>query len=179
MDIISILTLTIVMIVIIILLASAIRIAMEYQRGVIFRLGRYVGMRGPGLYFLIPILERATTVSLRVETYEINKQEMITKDSISLVIDAVVFFRVKTASDAIIQVENYRNAIEQFSLTALRSAIGSSPLDDVLSEREKVSEEARSMLDEVTERWGVEAQRVEIKQVELPESMKRKAPGPG
>lgn len=156
-----------------ILLLLTVRIAMEYERGVIFRLGRYVGTRGPGLYFLIPLIETATTVNMRLETYVIDKQEMLTKDSISLVVSAVVFFLVKEAKSAIIEVDNYRNAIEQFSLTALRSAIGESQLDAILGERKKVSDAARTMLDEVTETWGVESQRVEIKQVELPEGMKR------
>jgi regulator of protease activity HflC (stomatin/prohibitin superfamily) len=159
--------------VVILLLALTVRIAMEYERGVVFRLGRYASTRGPGLYFLIPLIERAKKVSLRVETYEIDSQEMITRDSISLMLSAVVFFRVKEPRAAIIEVDDYYDAIEQFSLSVLRSAIGTSALDEVLANRDTVTERARLMLDEVTEHWGVEAQRVEIKQIELPDSMKR------
>lgn len=155
------------------ILAGAIRIAMEYERGVLFRLGRFHAIRGPGLYFKIPLVDQVSTVSLRVETNEIAQQEMITKDSISLLLSAVVFFRVKDPRAALIEVDDYYEAIDQFSLTTLRNVIGGSTLDEVLSDRDKVTDSARKMLDEVTEKWGVEAQRVEIKQIELPDSMKR------
>jgi regulator of protease activity HflC (stomatin/prohibitin superfamily) len=154
-------------------LRGSVRIAMEYERGVLFRLGRFRAVKGPGLYFKIPLIDRAETVSLQIETNEITQQEMITKDSISLMLSAVVFFRVKDPQAALIEVEDFRDAIDQFSLTTLRNVIGSSTLDEVLSDRDKVTATARQMLDEVTEKWGVEAQRVEIKQIELPDSMKR------
>lgn len=154
-------------------LVRSVRVAFEYQRGVLFRLGRFHAIKGPGIYFKLPFIDYVTTLSLRVVTNEIAQQEMITKDSISLMVSAVVFFRVKDPKAALIEVANYREAIDQFSLTTLRNVIGSSTLDEVLSEREKVTDMARTMLDEVTEKWGVEAQRVEIKQIELPDSMKR------
>jgi regulator of protease activity HflC (stomatin/prohibitin superfamily) len=155
------------------LLAAAIRIAMEYERGVVFRLGRFHRLAGPGLYFLIPLIDSRQTVSLRIDTNEITRQEMITKDSISLMISAVVWFRVKDPRAAIIDVEDYIDAIDQFSLTTLRNVVGASTLDEILSERDQVAVRARAMLDEVTEKWGVESQRVEIKQIELPDTMKR------
>jgi regulator of protease activity HflC (stomatin/prohibitin superfamily) len=154
-------------------LIGSIRIAMEYQRGVLFRLGRFSSVRGPGLYFKFPLIDKVETISLQVETNEISQQEMITRDSISLMLSAVVFFRVKDPRAAVIEVEDYYEAIDQFALTTLRNVIGASTLDEVLSERDKVTELARKMLDEVTEKWGVEAQRVEIKQIELPDTMKR------
>ena len=157
----------------ILLVWQACRIAMEYERGVLFRLGRFHAIRGPGLYFKIPFIDTVDTVSLQIETNEIAHQEMITKDSISLMLSAVVFFRVKDPRAALIEVDDYHEAIDQFSLTTLRNVIGASTLDEVLSERDKVTAAARQMLDEVTEKWGVEAQRVEIKQIELPDSMKR------
>lgn len=157
----------------IVLTRATVRIAMEYQRGIVFRFGRYNVTRGPGLFFLIPWVDRVIKMDLRVQTNEIENQEMITKDSISLVVSAVVFFRVRDPKNALIEVEDYLDAIDQYSLTSLRSVIGSSTLDQVLGERERVANEARKLLDEVTEPWGVESQRVEIRQIELPENMKR------
>jgi regulator of protease activity HflC (stomatin/prohibitin superfamily) len=151
----------------------SVRIAMEYERGVVFRLGRFTAVRGPGLYFLIPLIDVARTVSLLVETNEIDQQEMITRDSISLLLSAVIFYRIVDARAAVIEVRNFVNAVDQFSLTTLRNVVGSCTLDDVLTDRVEVTERARKILDEVTERWGVEIQRVEIKQIELPEAMKR------
>jgi regulator of protease activity HflC (stomatin/prohibitin superfamily) len=162
-----------IIVLIVILLANSIKVAMEYQRGVLFRLGRFHKIKGPGIYLKLPIIDIVRTVSLRIETNEISQQEMITKDSISLLLSAVVFFKVTNPQAAIIEVQDYRNAIDQYSLTTLRNVIGASSLDEVLSDREKVADSARLMLDEVTEKWGIEAQRVEIKQIELPDTMKR------
>lgn len=153
--------------------AASIRVAMEYQRAVVFRLGRFIGVRGPGLYFLIPLIDIARTVSLRVETNEIDQQEMITRDSISLLLSAVIFYRIVDARASVIEVRNLVNAVDQFSLTTLRNVVGACTLDEVLTNREAVTERARKILDEVAERWGVEIERVEIKQIELPEAMKR------
>ena len=152
---------------------ASVRIAMEYERSIVFRLGRFAGVRGPGLYFLIPLIEVSRRVSLRVETNEIDQQEMITKDSISLLLSAMIFYRIVDARASVIEVRNLVNAVDQFSLTTLRNVVGSCSLDEVLTSREAVTERARKILDEVTENWGVEIQRVEIKQIELPESMKR------
>lgn len=146
---------------------------MEYERAIVFRLGRFQRIAGPGLYLLIPIIDQKLTVNMRIDTNEIKQQEMITKDSISLVLSAVVWFRVKDPKAAIIDVEDYMDAIDQFSLTTLRNVVGASTLDEILSDRDQVSARARVMLDEVTEKWGVESQRVEIKEIELPETMKR------
>jgi regulator of protease activity HflC (stomatin/prohibitin superfamily) len=157
----------------VVILAASIRIAMEYERGVVFRLGRYNGVRGPGLYFLIPLIEISRSVSLRVETNEIDQQEMITRDSISLLLSAVIFYRIVDARASVIEVRDLVNAVDQFSLTTLRNVVGSCSLDEVLTNREAVTDRARKILDEVAEHWGVEIQRVEIKQIELPESMKR------
>jgi regulator of protease activity HflC (stomatin/prohibitin superfamily) len=153
--------------------AASIRIAMEYERGVVFRLGRFVGVRGPGLYFLIPLIEISRNVSLRVETNEIDQQEMITRDSISLLLSAVIFYRIVDSRASVIEVRDLVSAVDQFSLTTLRNVVGSCSLDEVLTNREAVTDRARKILDEVAEHWGVEIQRVEIKQIELPESMKR------
>lgn len=155
------------------LAAASIRIAMEYERGVVFRLGRFNAVRGPGLYFLIPLIDLSRKVSLRVETNEIDQQEMITRDSISLLLSAVIFYRIVDARASVIEVRNLVNAVDQFSLTTLRNVVGACSLDEVLTNREAVTDRARKILDEVAEHWGVEIQRVEIKQIELPESMKR------
>ena len=159
--------------VLVVVCAASIRIAMEYERGVVFRLGRFAGVRGPGLYFLIPLIEISRRVSLRVETNEIDQQEMITRDSISLLLSAVIFYRIVDARASVIEVRNLVNAVDQFSLTTLRNVVGACSLDEVLTNREAVTDRARKILDEVAEHWGVEIQRVEIKQIELPESMKR------
>jgi len=161
------------LVVLIVIGITATRIAMEYERGVVFRLGRFHAVRGPGIYFVIPLVDLSRKVSLRVETNEIDQQEMITRDSISLLLSAVIFYRIVDARAAVIEVRNVVAAVDQFSLTTLRNVVGSCTLDDVLTDREAVTERARKILDEVTEHWGVEIQRVEIKQIELPESMKR------
>jgi regulator of protease activity HflC (stomatin/prohibitin superfamily) len=153
--------------------AASVRIAMEYERGVVFRLGRFNAVRGPGLYFLIPLIDISQVVSLQVETNEIDQQEMITRDSISLLLSAVIFYRVVDPRASVIEVRDLVNAVDQFSLTTLRNVVGACSLDEVLTNREAVTERARKILDEVAEHWGVEIQRVEIKQIELPESMKR------
>lgn len=165
--------LLIVLVAVVVLGIASIRIAMEYERGVVFRLGRFNAVRGPGLYFLIPLFEVSRTVSLRVETNEIDQQEMITRDSISLLLSAVIFYRIVDARASVLEVRNLVNAVDQFSLTTLRNVVGSCSLDEVLTNREAATERARKILDEVAENWGVEIQRVEIKQIELPESMKR------
>lgn len=163
----------IVAVVLVLLGIASTRVAMEYERAVVFRLGRFTAVRGPGLYFLIPLVDVGRRVSLRIETNEIDQQEMITRDSISLLLSAVIFYRIVDARAAVIEVRNFVNAVDQFSLTTLRNVVGACTLDDLLTDRDTVTERARTILDEVTERWGVEIQRVEIKQIELPESMKR------
>lgn len=151
----------------------SLRRAFEYERGVVFRLGRYLAIRGPGLYFLIPFVDTAKTTDLRLVTNEIDDQEMITRDSISLLLSAVVFYRVTDPKAATIEVRAYGEAIDQFSLTTMRNVVGACSLDEVLSERQQVADRARKMLDEVTEKWGVQVEHVELKKIELPDSMKR------
>src|SRR5712692_9929196 len=124
---------------------ASIRIAMEYERGVVFRLGRFNAVRGPGLYFLIPLIDISRKVSLRVETNEIDQQEMITRDSISLLLSAVIFYRIVDARASVIEVRDLVNAVDQFSLTTLRNVVGACSLDEVLTSREAVTERARKI----------------------------------
>jgi regulator of protease activity HflC (stomatin/prohibitin superfamily) len=155
------------------LLSSAIKIVQEYERGVIFRLGRLVGAKGPGLFFIIPIVDRMVKVDLRVVTLEIPSQEAITKDNVTVKVNAVAFFRVVDPSDAIVQVEDFRKATWQIAQTTLRSVLGQSVLDELLTHREAINERLQQIIDEQTEPWGIKVSIVEVKDVELPETMKR------
>jgi regulator of protease activity HflC (stomatin/prohibitin superfamily) len=155
------------------LLSSAIKIVQEYERGVIFRLGRLVGAKGPGLFFIIPFVDRMVKVDLRVVTLDIPSQEAITKDNVTLKVNAVAYFRVVDPSDAIVQVEDYRKATWQIAQTTLRSVLGQSELDQLLTHREGINEKLTQIIDEQTEPWGIKVSIVEVKDVELPESMKR------
>ena len=159
--------------VIFILLIMSVRIANEYERGVIFRLGRLVGTRGPGLYLLIPFAERQTLIDQRVVTAAVEKQDAITKDNVPIKVDAVVWFRVIDPAKSVVQVLNVYSAVTQISLTTLRNIIGRHSLDDVLKEKDKLSEEMRTNIDNVTEPWGVQVQIVEMKDVVIPQSMQR------
>ncbi len=160
-------------IVAIIILTSAIKVIQEYERGVIFRLGRYVGLRGPGLIFLIPFIERRWKVDLRVVTMDVPSQEAITRDNVTLKVDAVVYFRVVNASDAVLKIENYMKATSLLAQTTLRNVVGQSELDDVLARREKLNERLQQMIDEGTEPWGIKVSMVEVRDVQLPETMQR------
>jgi regulator of protease activity HflC (stomatin/prohibitin superfamily) len=155
------------------LLSSAVKIVQEYERGVIFRLGRLVGAKGPGLFFIIPIVDRMVKVDLRVVTLEIPSQEAITKDNVTVKVNAVAFFRVVDPSDAIVQVEDFRKATWQIAQTTLRSVLGQSALDELLTHREAINERLQQIIDEQTEPWGIKVSIVEVKDVELPETMKR------
>lgn len=159
--------------VVIVIASAAIKIAQEYERGVIFRLGKYTGVRGPGLYVIIPFIERSQKVDLRVVTLDIPSQEAITKDNVTVKVNAVVYFRVVAPEDAVIKVYDYRYATSQISQTTLRSVIGESELDDVLAEREKLNQQLQKIIDEQTDPWGVKVSVVEIKEVELPPTMVR------
>ncbi len=163
----------IVIILVIALLSSAIKIVQEYERGVIFRLGRFVGVKGPGLFFIIPIVDRMVKVDLRVITLDVPSQEAITRDNVTVKVNAVAYFRVVDPAAAIINVENYKRATSQISQTTLRNVIGQSELDDILAHREKINQELRRIIDEATEPWGVRVEIVEIKDVELPPGMQR------
>ena len=163
----------IVVIVLLGLLSSAIKIVQEYERGVIFRLGRLVGAKGPGLFFIIPIVDRMVKVDLRVVTLDFPSQEAITKDNVTVTVNAVAYFRVVDPSDAIVQVEDYMKATWQIAQTTLRSVLGQSELDELLVNREEINHKLQQIIDEQTEPWGIKVSIVEVKDVELAESMKR------
>ena len=160
-------------IVVIILLSAAIKIVKEYERGVVFRLGRYVGIRGPGLIFLIPFIETMTKVDLRVVTMDVPTQECITMDTVTVKVDAVVYFRVMKPEDAILNVEQYMRATSLLSQTTLRNVVGQSELEDLLAHRDKINEKLQTLIDEGTEPWGIKVSMEEVRDVELPDSMQR------
>jgi regulator of protease activity HflC (stomatin/prohibitin superfamily) len=155
------------------ILASAIRILNEYERGVIFRLGRSIGIKGPGLILLIPIVDRMVKVSLRTVVFDVPTQDIITRDNVSMQVNAVVYFRVIEPQRAIIEVENYLFATSQLSQTTLRSVLGQVDLDELLSKRDKINDELQTIIDQQTEPWGIKVSLVEIKHVDLPQEMKR------
>lgn len=154
-------------------LASAIKIVKEYERAVIFRLGRVVGARGPGLFFIIPIFEKAYIVDLRTQVLDVPVQETITRDNVPVRVNAVVYFRVVDPVKAVTQVKNYIMATSQISQTTLRSVIGQAHLDELLSARDKLNMELQKIIDEATDPWGIKVSTVEIKDVELPSGMQR------
>lgn len=160
---------------VIILLANMIRVLREYERGVVFRLGRIVpgGVRGPGLILLIPIIEKMVKVSLRTVVLDVPPQDIITVDNVSVKVNAVVYFRVIAPEKAVIDVENYLFATSQISQTTLRSVLGQSELDDLLSEREKINHKLQEIIDSHTDPWGIKVSNVEVKQVDLPQEMQR------
>ena len=159
----------------IILLASAVRILREYERGVVFRLGRLVGgaARGPGLVLLIPLIDRMVRVSLRTVVLDVPPQDIITRDNVSVKVNAVVYFRVMQPNKAIVEVENFLFATSQISQTTLRSVLGQSELDDLLSQREKINLKLQQIIDSHTDPWGVKVSNVEVKQIDLPQEMQR------
>ena len=154
-------------------LSTAIKVVQEYERGVVFRLGRLVGARGPGLFLIIPIIDRMVKVDLRVVTLDIPSQEAITKDNVTVKVNAVAYFRVVDPSAAIVRVEDYRKATWQIAQTSLRSVLGQSELDDLLAHRDAINSRLQQIIDEGTESWGIKVSVVEVKDVELPETMKR------
>lgn len=157
----------------IIILAAAIRIVNEYERGVVFRLGRFVGVRGPGLIFLIPFIERMVKIDLRVVTMDVPTQECITMDTVTVKVDAVVYFRVMKPEDAVLNVEQYIRAASLLSQTTLRNVVGQSDLEDLLAHRDKINEKLQSLIDEGTEPWGIKVSMVEVRDVQLPDTMQR------
>lgn len=162
-----------VLIVAILFLVSGIKIIKEYERGVILRLGRLVGTRGPGIIYVIPFIETIERVSLRVITLDVPAQEVMTRDNVPVEVNAVVYFRVEKPEDAIIQINNYHMATSQIAQTTLRSVLGQSELDELLAEREQINQELQQIIDEQTDPWGVKVTAVEVKNVELPDSMQR------
>ncbi len=157
----------------ILILSNAIRILREYERGVVFRLGRLIGEKGPGLVFLIPMIDKMVKVSLRTVVLDIPPQDVITKDNVSLKVNAVVYFRVINAANAFVKVENYLFATSQLSQTTLRSILGQSELDDLLAQRDKINQQLQKIIDEHTEPWGIKVSNVEVKQIDLPPEMQR------
>ncbi len=155
------------------ILANSIRVLNEYERGVIFRLGRAIGAKGPGLIILIPVIDKMAKVDLRTVTMDVPPQEVITRDNVSVKVNAVVYFRVMDPMKAILAVENYLYATSQLAQTTLRSVCGQGEMDDLLSEREKINKQIQEILDKQTEPWGVKVSTVEIKGIDLPDEMKR------
>lgn len=160
-------------IILIVILVSAIKIANEYERGVIFRLGRLVNTRGPGLFFLIPVIEKMVMVDLRVVTLDVPPQDVITKDNIPIKIDAVLYFKISDPARSVVAVENFMKATSQIAQTSLRGLAGQAAFDEILAERESINHRLHKIIDEATDPWGIKVVAVEIKHVEVPEAMQR------
>jgi regulator of protease activity HflC (stomatin/prohibitin superfamily) len=155
------------------LLPSAVRVLREYERGVVFRLGKLIGAKGPGLVLLIPIVDRMVRMDLRVVTIDVSKQEVMTRDNVPVTVDAVVYFRVMDPEAAVIKVENFLKATSLIAQTTLRSVLGQAELDELLSQREKINLTLQTIIDRQTDPWGIKVTAVEVKDVALPEGMKR------
>ena len=160
-------------IVILIILPQSVKVCREYERGVIFRLGRFSGIRGPGLFLIIPIIDKMVRVDLRIITMDVPSQDVITKDNVPVKVDAVLYFKVADPGRATIEVENFLMATSQNSQTSLRGVVGASEFDELLSEREKLNNKLHSIIDAATDPWGVKVTAVEIKHVEIPDAMHR------
>jgi regulator of protease activity HflC (stomatin/prohibitin superfamily) len=156
-----------------IFLPQAVRILREYERGVVFRLGKLIGAKGPGVVLLIPIVDRLVRMDLRVVTIDVAKQEIMTKDNVPVTVDAVVYFRVINPTDAVVKVENFWKATSLIAQTTLRSVLGQASLDDLLAQRDAINQKLQEIIDRQTEPWGVKVTAVEIRDVSLPDSMKR------
>ena len=156
-----------------IILSSAVKICREYERGVIFRLGRLVGARGPGIFLIIPGVEKMVRITLRTVVLDVPPQDVITKDNVSIKVNAVIYFRVMSPQDAVVQVEDYLYATGQLAQTTLRSIVGQAELDEILAEREKINHRLQSILDRSTDPWGIKVSMVEIKHIDLPQEMQR------
>ena len=155
------------------ILPQAVRILREYERGVIFRLGKLQGAKGPGLIFLIPFVDKMVKMDLRVVTIDVPKQEVMTKDNVPATVDAVIYFRVVDPNAAVVKVENFWKATSLIAQTTLRSVLGQSPLDDLLAQRDIINQKLQEIIDKQTEPWGIKVTAVEVKDVALPDSMKR------
>lgn len=158
---------------ILLFLLSGIRIIQEYQRSVIFRLGRYVGMRGPGLILLIPMLERQKVIDIRTQTVDVERQETMTRDNVTIKINAVLWYQIREPDKSILKVSNIEQAVYQVALTSMRNVIGQHELDEVLKERDIINRKVKKIVDEVTDPWGILVNLVEMKDVEIPISMQR------
>jgi regulator of protease activity HflC (stomatin/prohibitin superfamily) len=155
------------------LIGSAVRVLFEYERGVVFRLGRYAGVKGPGLRFIVPVVDKLIKVSMRTVVMDVPPQDVITKDNVSVKVNAVLYFRVVESEKALIQVENYLYATSQLAQTTLRSVLGQSELDELLAHRDKINQELQVILDRQTDAWGVKVSNVEVKHIDLPSEMQR------
>ncbi|MGI8952433.1 MAG: slipin family protein [Chitinophagaceae bacterium] len=165
--------LIVIIIFVLIIFANAIRILREYERGVIFRLGRLIAIKGPGLILLIPFIDKMVKVSLRTVVMDVPPQDVITQDNVSIKVNAVIYFRVIQPQKAIVEVENFLMATSQLSQTTLRSVLGQSELDDLLSQRDKINQKLQQIIDASTESWGIKVSNVEVKQIDLPQEMQR------
>lgn len=163
----------VVVIALVALLSAAVKITREYERGIVFRLGRLLRAKGPGVIFLIPIVDRMIKIDLRVVTLDVPRQEMMTRDNVSVTVDAVVYFRVVDPENAIVKVENFAKATFLLAQTTLRSVLGQHELDELLSQRDRINQQLQHVIDEGTEPWGIKVALVEVRDVVLPESMKR------
>jgi len=161
------------LLVVLVILSQAIKIVREYERAVIFRLGRFSGVKGPGIFFLIPIVDRTIQLDLRVVTIDVAKQVVITRDNVSVDVDAVIYYRVVEPSKAVIQVENYKTATSLLAQTTLRDVLGQIDLDDLLSKREELNKKLQEILDRHTDPWGIKVVGVTLRDVSLPDSMMR------
>ena len=174
MDVGTLVVMGVVVVLLLIIVFSSLRIANEYERGVVFRLGRLIPLKGPGLFFIIPFgIDRLVKIDLRVITLEVPPQEVITNDNVTAKVNAVIYFQVVDAQRAVTQVLNYINATSQIAQTTLRAALGQATLDELLANREKINQNLQKIIDEQTEPWGIKVAVVEIKDVELPQSMQR------
>jgi len=160
-------------IVVFFILLSGLKLIKEYERAVIFRLGRFQGIKGPGLFFIVPLMDQAQIVDQRTLVIDVPRQEAITRDNVPAVVNAAVFYSVEDPGKAVIRVENYRYAVSQIAQTTLRSVIGSVDLDDLLSQRDKINAKILTILDEASDAWGIDVSKVEIKDLEVPDNMKR------
>jgi regulator of protease activity HflC (stomatin/prohibitin superfamily) len=158
---------------VVIILANSVRVLREYERGVIFRIGRLIAVKGPGLILLFPIIDKMVKVSLRTVVMDVPPQDVITQDNVSIKVNAVIYFRVVQPNKAIVEVENFLFATSQLSQTTLRSVLGQSELDDLLSQREKINQKLQQIIDSHTEPWGIKVSNVEVKQIDLPQEMQR------
>ncbi|HYF03215.1 MAG TPA: slipin family protein [Patescibacteria group bacterium] len=163
----------ILLIILLIVALSGIRIAKEYKRGIVFRLGRYKATRGPGIYYMIPLIESQNTLDMRTQTVSIEQQETITKDSVTIKVNAVLWYRIADPEYAIVRVADYKQAVYQIAQTTLRNIIGQHDLDEVLKGRDQINETLETIVDQATASWGVKIEMVEMKDVEIPESMQR------
>jgi regulator of protease activity HflC (stomatin/prohibitin superfamily) len=174
MDVGTLVVVGVIVVLLLIIVFSSLRIAAEYERGVVFRLGRLIPLKGPGLFFIIPFgIDRLVKIDLRVITLEVPPQEVITNDNVTAKVNAVIYFQVVDAQRAVTQVLNYINATSQIAQTTLRAALGQATLDELLANREKINQNLQKIIDEQTEPWGIKVAVVEIKDVELPQSMQR------